>query len=221
MPGYVAYYRVSTERQGRSGLGLDAQRVAVEAYLAAHEGELLAAFTEVETAKGRNPRAQRPELAAAMQRAKYNKATLVIAKLDRLSRNVAFIAQLMDSGVDFVAADLPDASRFVLHIMAAVAEKEREMISDRTRAALSAAKARGTVLGANGHRLAAANKAAAAERLAPISGTLASLLDEGLSVRAMVARLNTNGVISPAGGRWHVSNLHRALRRIGHERDPL
>jgi DNA invertase Pin-like site-specific DNA recombinase len=152
--GFIAYYRVSTDRQGRSGLGLEAQRAAVGRYLASVGGILLAEHTEVETGR-RNDRlnCKKPWPPAG--------STLVIAKLDRLSRNVAFIATMMDSGVEFVACDNPHATRLTLHILAAVAEHEREMISARTKAALQAAKARGVRLGRNAERLAPANHTAA------------------------------------------------------------
>src|SRR5215475_7045994 len=140
----VSYIRVSTARQGESGLGLEAQRAAVEAFARQHGGTIVASFVEVETGK----RSDRPELAKALEAARKGKATLLIAKLDRLARNVAFIANLMDSGVDFLACDQPFASRLTLHILAAVAEDEARRISDRTKAALQAAKARGTRLGA-------------------------------------------------------------------------
>jgi DNA invertase Pin-like site-specific DNA recombinase len=140
----VSYIRVSTARQGESGLGLEAQRAAVEAFARQHGGIIVASFVEVETGK----RSDRPELAKALEAARKAKATLLIAKLDRLARNVAFIANLMDSGVDFLACDQPFASRLTLHILAAVAEDEARRISDRTKAALQAAKARGTRLGA-------------------------------------------------------------------------
>lgn len=214
MPEFVAYYRVSTDRQGRSGLGLEAQQQAVHACVRARGGVLVAEFTEVETGKGSNALHRRPELRAALAHARSRKATLVIAKLDRLARNVAFIAQLMDSDVDFIAVDHPTANRLTLHILAAVAEHEREMISERTKAALAAAKARGTTLGANGRRLAAANQAAAQEALAPLASTFTKMLAEGGSIRAMAQRLNDQGVQTPAGGRWHVSNLHKALKRL-------
>ena len=133
---FVAYYRVSTDRQGRSGLGLEAQRAAIRGYLG--QATPSAEFTEIETGK----RNDRPELERALALCRKRKAKLVIAKLDRLSRNLAFIAALMDSGVEFVAVDNPHATRLTLHILAAVAEHAREMIAERTKAALQAAKAR-------------------------------------------------------------------------------
>src|SRR6202047_1789417 len=151
-PRYVAYYRVSTDRQGRSGLGLDAQQKAVQDYLNGGDWSLVAELTEVETGK----RSDRPELAKALALCRKHKGKLVIAKLDRLSRNLAFIATMMDSGVEFVAVDNPHANKLTLHILAAVAQHEREMIAERTKAALQAAKQRGRVLGRN-----------AAENLAP------------------------------------------------------
>lgn len=211
---FVAYYRVSTEKQGRSGLGLEAQRDAVLGYLNGGQWDLVAEFTETETGKGSNALTRRPQLRAAVEHARKHKATLVIAKLDRLARNVAFIAQMMEAGVDFIAVDNPTANRLTLHILAAVAEHEREMISERTKAALAAAKARGTKLGQNGAILAKQNKAAAQQRLAPISGRLAELRAERTSMRKMVAVLNAEGVPSPAGGAWHLANLHRALVRL-------
>ena len=138
---FVAYFRVSTDRQGKSGLGLDAQREAVMSYLNGGRWTLVAEFTEVESGK----HADRPQLAAAITVCKRQKAKLVIAKLDRLSRNLAFIATLMESGVEFVAVDNPHMNKLTVHILAAVAEHEREMISERTKAALAAAKRRANV----------------------------------------------------------------------------
>ncbi len=135
----VAYYRVSTKRQGRSGLGLDAQRLAVEGF----GGNVVAEYTEVESGK----HADRPQLVAAIQHARSTRARLVIAKLDRLARNVAFVATLMDAGVDFACCDNPHANRLTIHILAAVAEDEARRISERTTAALAAAKRRGVLLG--------------------------------------------------------------------------
>src|SRR3954451_8955931 len=134
MTKFVTYSRVSTDKQGRSGLGLEAQEAAVQGYAAAFAGEIAASFVEVESGK----RNDRPQLAAALAACRKHKATLVISKLDRLARNVAFIANLMESKVDFVAVDMPSANKLTVHILAAVAEHEREMISARTKAALAA-----------------------------------------------------------------------------------
>ena len=146
MPDFVAYYRVSTQRQGRSGLGLEAQRQAVQAWLQPRDGVLVAELTEVETGKGANALDRRPELRAALDHARRHKATLIIAKLDRLARNVHFISGLIEQKVPIVAADMPDADITMLHIYAAMAEREARVTSERTKAALAAAKARGTVL---------------------------------------------------------------------------
>jgi DNA invertase Pin-like site-specific DNA recombinase len=148
MRNLICYYRVSSKRQGRSGLGLEAQEADVAAYARQHGGKVLASYTEVESGK----RADRPELAKAIAHAKRARATLVVAKLDRLARNVAFTSKLMDSGVDFVCCDNPHATRLTIHILAAVAEDEARRISERTKAALKAAKRRGTKLGASNPR---------------------------------------------------------------------
>jgi DNA invertase Pin-like site-specific DNA recombinase len=214
---FVAYYRVSTERQGKSGLGLEAQQEAVRSYLNGGAWTLVEEFTEVESGKKND----RPQLEAAKASAKKHKATLVIAKLDRLARNMAFIAKLMDEGCDFIAVDNPHATRLTLHILAAVAEHERLMISERTKSALAAAKARGKALGTNGRKLAATNKAQAAARLAPLADRLRSLRDQGLSIRWIAECLNVDGVRSPAGKQWHPANVHRALKRLDEmDRDP-
>jgi DNA invertase Pin-like site-specific DNA recombinase len=173
---FVAYYRVSTDRQGRSGLGLDAQRQAVQSYVVAQGGQAVAEFTEIETGK----RADRPELKNALGHCRRRQAVLVIAKLDRLARNLAFVANLMESGVEFVAVDMPHADRFTLHIFAALAEEEGRRISQRTRAALAAARARGTVLGATGRVLAERNRAAAERRAAELSQEIEALRREGI-----------------------------------------
>jgi DNA invertase Pin-like site-specific DNA recombinase len=176
--GFVAYYRVSTERQGRSGLGLDAQREAVVRHVTGHNGELIADFCES------GKRSDRPQLAAAIGAAKKAKATLIIAKLDRLARNVHFISGLMESGVDFVAADNPHANKLMVHLLAAFAEHEREQISQRTKDALAAAKVRGIRLGRNGaDRLAPAYRAEAAERARKLAPLLAR---HGLRLRREV-----------------------------------
>ncbi|WP_159713340.1 recombinase family protein [Sphingomonas sp. AX6] len=210
----VAYLRVSTDKQGLSGLGMEAQREAVARYVAANDLELVGEYIEIETGKGANALSKRPKLVAALADAKKAKAGLIIAKLDRLARNVHFISGLMETGVEFAVADMPNADRFQLHLFAALAEKEAEVISQRTKAALAAAKERGTVLGKHGKTLAAANKAEAMDRLEPLSANLLALKAEGLSMRRMVEALNDRGIPSPAGGRWHPSSLHKALARL-------
>jgi DNA invertase Pin-like site-specific DNA recombinase len=211
---FVAYFRVSTTGQGVSGLGLEAQREAVERYLNGGSWSLIEAFTEVETGKGSNALDRRPQLKAALAYARKHKATLVIAKLDRLARNVHFVSGLLETGVDFVAADRPDADRFTLHLEAALAEREARVISERTKAALAAAKRRGVVLGANGKTLAVRNRAEAVERVAPMAGRLKALRGEGLSLRRIATTLNDEGVSSPGGGAWYPANVQRALERI-------
>jgi DNA invertase Pin-like site-specific DNA recombinase len=208
--GFIAYYRVSTDRQGRSGLGVEAQRAAVGRYLAGIGGILIAEHTEVETGR----RNDRPELQKALAACRKHKARLVIAKLDRLSRNVAFIATMMDAGVEFVACDNPHATRLTLHILAAVAEHDREMISARTKAALQAAKARGVRLGRNAERLASANRASAVDRADQIKGLLAELAGSGMTTRQIAAELTARGITTPRGGRWHPQTVRRVMERV-------
>ena len=180
---FVAYYRVSTDKQGESGLGLDAQRQAVMNYLNGGPWKLVAEHTEVESGK----RNARPELQKALAACRRHKAKLCIAKLDRLSRNLAFIATLMDSGVEFVATDNPHANKLTIHILAAVAEHEREAISERTKAALAAAKARGKKLG--GPRLAAARRASIKARSDAADAFAAN-------VRPIIKEIQASGVSS-------------------------
>ena len=211
MTFYVAYYRVSTDRQGRSGLGLDAQRAAVAAYLAGR-GELLTEFTEIESGKKND----RPQLAAALALCRQRRARLIIAKLDRLARNVAFIANLMDSSVDFVACDMPEASRLTLHILAAVAEHEREMISKRTRDALAAAKARGIPLG-NPRPAPALEKGRAtiaihlASHRAQVQPLIVELRRQGLGLRAIARELNRRGIPTARGKLWEAATVKGVL----------
>ena len=207
---FVSYLRVSTQQQGASGLGLEAQRSAVKAYLAS--GELLDEFVEVETGKGVNALKRRPQLRAALDACRRQKATLVIARIDRLARNVAFISSLMESKVEFVAADMPSASRFTVHIMAAVAEEEARAIGARTKAALVAAKARGVVLGKNGAILAAVNRSAALEHAKTVCEAFADM--DGMTYREMVAALNARGVPTANGGRWHLRTVQRVKARL-------
>lgn len=219
----VAYYRVSTAEQGRSGLGLEAQRRAVEDLCAARGLDLIDEFTEVETGK----RNDRPQLEAALARARLSGATLVVAKLDRLSRNAAFTLQLRDSGLDFICADNPDVNRMTIGILAVVNEEERERISSRTKAALGAAKARGVRLGnPNGaaplHRAAKGNAAAlearqrtVEARAADLSAEVARARAEGASsLREIAEALNRRQVQAPRGGQWHPSGVKRLLARL-------
>lgn len=206
---FIAYYRVSTQRQAASGLGLDAQRDAVARH--ARAGQLLAEFTETESGKRAD---NRPQLQAALAECRHAHAVLLIARLDRLSRNVAFIAALMESGVEFVACDMPQASRLTIHILAAVAEHEREMISARTKAALAAAKAKGTVLG--NPRLAEAREKArdthiAHRPAAPIVGMIADWHSQGMSYREIARRLNALNVRPARGKAWYGSSIAYVL----------
>jgi DNA invertase Pin-like site-specific DNA recombinase len=213
---FIAYYRVSTQRQGDSGLGLDAQRRAVRDYLDGGSWQLVGEFTEVESGK----HAARPELAKALAQCKRERAKLVIAKLDRLSRNVAFLATLMDRGVDFVACDNPHANKLTIHILAAVAEHEREMIAQRTKDALAAAKRRGVKLG--GPKLEVAQevsrhrrKALADQRAANVVPIIREVQRAGLkSLRAIAEALNSRGVRTARGGTWHASSVRDALKRV-------
>ncbi|NBB65869.1 recombinase family protein [Pseudomonas sp. ODNR1LW] len=207
----ITYLRVSTARQGSSGLGLDAQRDAVIAFTTARRINLIAEYVEVESGK----KDDRPQLAAALHHARKIGAVLVIAKLDRLARRVSFLSALMESGTDFIAVDMPDANKFVLHIMAAVAEFEREQISNRTKAALAAAKARGIILGVHSQVLAKKRIAEAqsfAEFVRNLEGDIFS--DASLSVREVARRLNARGVRSPSGSLWSAGNTGRLLERL-------
>jgi DNA invertase Pin-like site-specific DNA recombinase len=211
----VSYYRVSTERQGKSGLGLDAQRAAVLAFINGGS-EIVAEFVEVESGK----RQDRPELAKALAACQLHRATLVIAKLDRLARNVAFVSGLMEAGVDFVAVDMPMANRLTVHILAAVAEHEGRAISERTKAALQAAKERGIKLGGfRGHKVDgalgnAAKSARSAEHARLLADTLAPLVDAGLSAKAMAEHLNAAGVPARRGGQWHPEAVRRVVGKL-------
>lgn len=220
----ISYLRVSTARQGASGLGLEAQRAAVTAYTVAGNHVLAAEHVEVES----GAKAARPELAAALAACQLHRATLVIAKLDRLARNVAFIANLMDGGVDFVACDMPHANRLTLHLFAAIAEHEREAISQRTKAALQAAKARGVVLG-NPNGAAALSRASRTGALESgrrrqartrhfdevIQGVLAGMRETGIAgARALTLAMNERAIPSPTGLAWHEVQVRRVLQRL-------
>jgi DNA invertase Pin-like site-specific DNA recombinase len=219
----VSYLRVSTARQGASGLGLEAQRAAVQSFADTGGHTIVAEFVEVESGR----KADRPQLTSALGTCRLHRATLVIAKLDRLARNVAFIAGLMNGNVEFVACDMPHANRLTLHLMAAMAEHEREMISQRTKAALQAARARGVRLGnPNGatallrgcseaaRTSSVARQAKASQHAAAVAQTLADLTSAGMSNGEMAAHLNRQGVPSPSGGGWYPEQVRRTVQRL-------
>src|SRR5262245_4280754 len=210
---YVSYLRVSTPnyKQGENGLGVEAQREAVRRYLLSHHGEQIVEFVEVESGK----RSDRPQLAAAMALAKKRKATLLVAKLDRLSRSVAFIATLMDSkGFDLAIADMPGANRLTLHVLAAAAEHERHMIGERTRHALAAAKARGIRLGNPEQAKINRAKAAAGSGAAPPAHRA---LHQGWSHIEQCHRNRSQraGIAAPNGGQWFPMQVRRVRHRLG------
>lgn len=203
----AAYLRVSTQRQGQSGLGLEAQRSAINALVGSFQ---FLEFVEVESGK----RTARPELEAALAYCRKHKAKLIIAKLDRLARNVHFISGLMESGVDFVACDMPQADRFMLHVYAAMAEEEGRRISERTKAALAAAKGRGVELGRNGKFLAEQNRAEAIKFAKSIREEMDKLnLPASASLREISSSLNEAGVRTRNGNCWHAASIARLLKR--------
>lgn len=229
MTEIVAYCRVSTKKQGESGLGLEGQKTAVDNYCRQISGRIKASYVEVESGK----RADRPELAKALAHAKRSKATLVVAKLDRLSRNVAFLAAVMDSGVEFVACDNPAATRLTLHILAAVAENEVKAISDRTKAGLAEAKKKGTLLGSSraGHwegrenrRIEGLKRATAtsakirqAQAISAYSDLVPEMLRQrqaGLSLADIATKLNEQGHTTRRGRLWNAMQVKRVLDRV-------
>ncbi|GGA62580.1 recombinase family protein [Sphingomonas psychrolutea] len=206
----INYYRVSTAKQGRSGLGEAAQRASIEAFCTERGCEQLGEYVEIESGK----RDDRPELIKALQHAKVTGATLIIAKLDRLSRNLAFLATLQEAGTKFIAADMPEANEVTIHIMAVIAQAERKAISRRTKEALAAAKARGTKLGnpmgakafgdAKGNVAAVeAIKAKSAAFAADVAPIISAIRTDGHgSLRAIAAELNARGIMTARGGKW-------------------
>ena len=219
MSSFVAYYRVSTQKQGMSGLGLEAQQSTVKEYVCG-QGDIIAEFIEIESGK----KADRPELMKAMSLDRRKKAILIIAKLDRLSRNVAFISSLMESKIKFVACDLPEANEFMIHIMSAMAEHERKMISQRTKDALKAAKARGVQLGGlrsneEQLRLAVANslrtrKAIVQRRDDEIMHHINAIRASGVSsYNAIAANMNLHDIKAAQGGDWTATQIKRVVER--------
>jgi len=222
----IGYVRVSTSSQGRSGLGLEAQRAAIASFAKSEGIEVTQVFEEVETGSASDVLDSRPQLNAALQIARKQKAPVLVAKLDRLSRDVHFISGLMQQRVEFIVTDLGRQSDpFVLHLYAALAEKERKLISARTIAGLAAAKARGTKLGMTARsrtqtrniskKGGSANAAASLARIESIRWAIESALKEGASLRKASQLLNSRGVKAPAGGRWHAPSLLTAARRLG------
>jgi DNA invertase Pin-like site-specific DNA recombinase len=221
MTGAVAYYRVSTARQGRSGLGIEAQKTAVKRFAETEGYDLIAEHVEVETAKGADALDRRPELAAALKQARKAKCPVLVAKLDRLSRDVHFISGLMAHRVPFIVAELgADADPFMLHLYAALAEKERALISARTKAALAAKKAAGAKLGnpraaeaaVKAH---AANRAAADQFTANVLPIVREIQAAGrTTLRDIATTLNARGVRTARGGRWGASSVRNLLMRV-------
>lgn len=219
----IAYYRVSTQRQGRSGLGVDAQRARVEHFAMAEGFQLIGEHVEIETGKGNDALDRRPHLAQALAAARQARCPVIVAKLDRLSRDVAFISGLMASRVPFIVAELgADADPFMLHLYAALAEKERQLISERTKAALAARRAQGARLGNRRSPAAAAAKGRAAslgqaDRFAgEIIPIIRIIQRAGItSLRGIAAALEARGVRTARGGAWQVSNVRNIIRRAG------
>ena len=226
MKTLVTYIRVSTTGQGKSGLGIEAQREALTRFAESQDATIVAEHVEVETGKGSDALDRRPQLAAALATAKRHKGAVAVAKLDRLSRDVAFISGLMAQRVPFIVAELgADADPFMLHLYAALAEKERSLISARTKAALAAAKARGTVLGgyrgttvsADARELSkAARKAQADGRAADVAPIVAELRAAGAAtLQAIADGLNARGITTARGATWSPVQVSRILTAIG------
>jgi DNA invertase Pin-like site-specific DNA recombinase len=220
----VAYLRVSTERQGKSGLGLEGQKAALQAYADQTGGKVVQWYVEVESGK----RADRPELAKALAHARRSRSTLVVAKLDRLARNVQFLATVMNSGCEFAAADMPAANRFMLHVMAAVAEHEAKAISERTKAALAAYKARGGKLGAHleqcrnltpeavqkgRQRSVEVRQRMAREAYSDLLPIIQDLREKGMTLQTLADELTAQGHVTRRGKPWNQMQVARVLVR--------
>lgn len=219
----ISYVRVSTQRQGRSGLGIEAQRTAIAQFAAAENLAVAGEFVEIETGKGADALDRRPQLTAALAAARRARCPVIVAKLDRLSRDVAFISSLMAQRVPFIVAELGvDADPFMLHLYAALAEKERRLISERTRAALASRKHSGTRLGNTSNAAEAATlgrnrSIREADRFAQsILPIIRSIQNSGIvSLRGLAIALNDRGVRTARGGKWQVSNVRNVLARTG------
>jgi DNA invertase Pin-like site-specific DNA recombinase len=216
----ISYIRVSTKRQARSGLGLEAQQEAIQRFADSEGFEIAEEFVEVETGKGSDALDRRPQLSVGLRRARRLRCPILVAKLDRLSRDVHFISGLMIKRVPFIVAELgPDVDPFMLHIYAAFAEKERTLISERTKSALAAAKARGVKLGKAGARqgpiLARQNRDAANVHARKISAKVRAIRRDGhLTVRSLTKQLNARAVPTLRNGRWHVASTQNLLKRL-------
>ena len=225
MGKFVGYVRVSSQRQGRSGLGLAAQQTALEEYVSSHAGELVEVYTEVETGKGADALRLRPQLRAAMLACKKLGATLLVAKVDRLARNVHFVSGLIESRTPFVCCDMPHAGKLELQIFSMMAEHERDQISARTKAALAEAKARGVRLGVAGPGNLRPNIEARRKRSRDFAGNLIDVLKafagEGCSQRQMAIRLNEMGVGAPRGGIWSHRQISRVLAKASFKQSDL
>ncbi len=219
---YIAYYRVSTKRQGTSGLGLEAQRAAVESYLSGNTGSVVADFTEIESGR----RSERPALMAALEACHVHQAVLLVAKLDRLARNAHFLLGLKNAGIEFVCCDMPSANRMTVGILAVVAEEEAKTISERTKAALAAAKARGVKLGSPGN-LTDAGRAKGAQRGSEslsrsadkfanrVQSQVAALSETGITgTKALARALNDRNIPARRGGKWTATQVQRLLNRL-------
>ncbi len=218
----IAYIRVSTQKQGQSGLGLESQQATIERFCAAEGYDVTLTFSEIETAKGADALDRRPQLKAALKRAAVYRCPIVVAKLDRLSRDVAFISSLMAQGVPFIVTEIPNADPFMLHIYAAVAEQERTKISERTKAALAAAKARGVKLG-NPHGpipFTAEMRQQGVEAIRQQANARAQQLGEilsdfsGESANGTAKALNERGLPSPRGGKWTARSIINVRARL-------
>ena len=216
MKQVLAYIRVSTARQGKSGLGLEAQREAVARFAQTEGFEIVGEYVEVETGKGSDALDKRPQLKSALDEARKIKAHVIVAKLDRLSRDVQFISGLMARKVPFRVAEFGiDADPFMLHLYAAFAEKQRATISQNTKDALQAAKARGVVLGRHGREvLAPANRKAAVKRAEALADVVRAKQAEGKGYRTIAAELNAEDVPTPRGGQWHLASVQRLVKRL-------
>ena len=211
MTNFVAYLRVSTDKQGAFGLGIEAQREAVRRYVASVGGNLIEEYVEVETGRS----ATRPVLLQSIARCRREGAVLLIARLDRLARSVSFIASLMDGGIEFVAADIPGANKMMLQMLAVFAEFERDQIAARTKAALAAAKARGVVLGANGKKLAQERRTAAREFAETMRRPVNEAIIAGaVTLKQVAERLNGAGHLTREGASWSPQTAQKVLHRL-------